>query len=465
MEPKQYDVVIIGGGTAGSNAAGAAQKAGASVAVVRRPDIWNTCVQVGCMPSKSILASAHDCPPKNFDEVMETKDAHVKRLRTGLAESIAGRGYDVFEDEAVFDEDGAVRVGDMRLRGGKYILATGLVPFAPPIPGLDELPREKWFFADDVTREVGHITDAPENLLIVGGGPVGLEMASFFAGVGTQVTVVELGDFLSNMDPEFAEELKKIASAENIELIDHAKLASVADADAGVVCSVERADGTTEERTVGGVLVAAGRRSQLDALGLEHLGLTVEKGRVAHDEKTLRASENENVYIAGDIAGHAILHFAAEEGKVAGANAALGNADAQVDYEALNMGIIFFHPPIAYVGLTEAQAKERGIEVVSDTVEFANLGRGLLEREQYGLWKVIADKESGKIIGSQIIGPRGDDLIQTVNIFMHYGATADDLQRYTPYYHPTYTEFLQSIGRHLCAKLKQDEAGTDCPGM
>lgn len=458
---RKYDVVIIGTGTAGSNAGRAALDVlgtDARVAVVHQPDRVNTCVQEGCMPSKSLLDAVAACEPVTFETAMKRKDGHVERFKTALDAMLAKEGFDIAVGQASFRPGGAVEVHGSRsatLVGKRYVIATGSEPIIPYIPGLSEVPWEQILTSNDVVRARQRLGARPATLAVIGGGPIGLELATFFASTGTHVMLIVRRPLLPMLDLEFGKELAEMLRAAGIELFTETNIDRIAAGTHGAILTLTRGSDRFA-REAEKILVATGRRPALEKLGLEHVGLSLENGKLAYDKATLQ-THNLNVFVAGDVTGtNQILHYAAAQGRVAGYNAAVNSNSSKrmVDYEALQMGVIFTHEPIAYAGLTEEDARKRGIEPVVASVRFSEIGRGITMGCTHGLWKLIAERPTGRILGTQIIGPRADDLVHLVSGAMQYRATARDVRNMT-WYHPTLAEIFSSLAKDLCKQLGQ----------
>jgi pyruvate/2-oxoglutarate dehydrogenase complex dihydrolipoamide dehydrogenase (E3) component len=447
-----FDVIVLGGGSAGSSAAAAAQAAGARTLMINDGELGGLCILRGCMPTKSMLAAAHAIHEANhlkpfgarlegrvdvdFAAIVARKDAHVARFKKAKVDSIDSADYTVFDGRARFVEPGIVEAGEQRFRGKKFVIATGSRPSTLSIPGIDEVPV---WTSDDVMR----LSAAPKRLIVQGGGPIGLELAQFFARVGTEVTVVNRSALLSKIDADCGAELQQaLLSEPRLDLAVPARIERLSRRDGGL-CAVLVSDEGTREIEADALLMAVGREAALDDIGLEAVGLSPRGGLLPHDA-TMR-TEHADIYVAGDATGdYQILHLANQEAAVAGHNAAAGTPRS-MDYR-LRMGVVFTDPPFAQVGLGEQQARAAGIDVVVARERFAETGRAITMEVRHGLWKLVVDQKSGEILGSSIVGPRADDLIHEIAILMHYRAKAGDILD-LPWYHPTVSEVLQNLAR------------------
>lgn len=449
---EHVDVLVMGGGTAGSNAARTAVKEGAKRVVMVHPEaLTNTCVEEGCMPSKSILAGAHQ--HEKLAEVEETRNAHIVRLLKALVGSFEHSGFEEVLGRSAFTESGTVLVTHQsgestEYQAEKIVIASGSEPFVPPIKGLETI-GDKMLVSSDVVSKAGHFNTLPTRLLTVGGGPIGLELSTFFHDMGVEVTVIERGPLLRLYDPEFGEERVR-ASKDKISFPIHTNtnLLEVALEGEQVKCTIEENDETREE-LFDAILIATGRKPNLDGLGLEHTDIERdERGGIVHDE--FMETSHKGIFIAGDVTGHhQILHFAAHMGKTAGYNAMHPDEMHKMDYDKHMLAVSFDQFPSAMIGLTQTEAEKRGMEVITATRHFNSIGLGILKRQEYGMWKVVAEKGTGKIIGSQILGPdSAGELIQVLVPVIWKGITYGELLEMT-WYHPTYAEIIQSLSRDL----------------
>ncbi|ADJ28904.1 dihydrolipoyl dehydrogenase family protein [Nitrosococcus watsonii] len=456
-----FDVLVLGGGTAGTNAAQAACNAGASrVGVVYIPEMFNTCVQEGCMPSKSVLASS--AQGHSFLEAIYRKDVHLSRLARALKGKMQRAPYTLIEGKARFLPEAGVEVTQgektRRLWAKNYVIATGSHAWIPPIKGLEDLPAGRMLVSDDIVGIQTLLGEAPKRLLVLGGGPIGLELATFFARLGTEVLILDTSGLLGPFDSEFGQaRLRALKTTPHMDSLVPGELQSVTDTASGLLCRIAH-QGTLLERYADRLLIATGRKPNIEALALENADVQVEGSTIEHNEYL--QTSNPHIYIAGDVINHhQILHYAAEMGQIAGANAARGKPTAAMDYQKFSLAITFDEYPSALIGLTEKEAKAQGYDVISATQDLSSLGMGILEDLRWGLWKLVADRKDGRVLGSQIFGPSSaPEIIQLLSPILYYQGTLKDIVRMT-WYHPTYAELLRSLARKLCS-----ETGIECPG-
>lgn len=464
-----YDVIVIGGGTAGSNAARTAGSMGSKVLMIHRDDLQNLCIERGCMPSKSLLAAsevayaARNLPQfsvavdaesvtPDMPGIMARRDQQVARFLKALNEKVDHDPYQRIRGVAEFlpNESGlkvTTATGEKFVKAKRYVLATGTEVFVPPIPGIDTVP---YLTSDDVM--VGKLMTVPASIAVMGAGAIGLEFATFFAGLGSQVTLIDRGSLLKQADPEFGEELVKVFQSMGVTVLEQTAVTEVSQVEESIKLQVITRD-EPREFASDYLFIATGRKPHTASLQLERIGVELaEKGIVSCDDG--QCTTNPNVYVAGDVtADLQLLHIAEAEGKVAGYNASVGSPEKKVDREALDMSIIFTDPPFASVGLSEREIIEQGIPYVVATRSLAETGRAIVMGVQNGLWKMMAHKESGRILGSTILGPRGDDLIHQVHLARSLGADVRQLATIFAY-HPTLSEQFTSLVKELATQIE-----------
>lgn len=450
-EQNQFDIVIIGSGPGGYVGAIRAAQLGGRVAIVERQYIGGTCLNVGCIPSKAFLHIAKTyaqfselgklginvAQPPTFDmpTAVAYKDRVVKQLTGGVAQLLKANGVTIFEGTATAVDPNRVVVetkeGRQELRARKLVLANGSVPILPPFPGID---GRNVIVSDDAMN----MPKVPESLVCIGGGVIAVELACMFQALGTKVTIIEMmPSILPREDTEAAQGLARALSRRGISINTDARVESIGDAN-----GLKRVTAATPggPKTFDGeyVLVAVARKA--NPVGLDPLierGLKLERGCVVTDERM--ETNLPGVYAIGDLVGRTWLaHVASTEGEVAVENA-LGH-DSKMSYEVFPRPIFTF-PEIASVGLTEAQARERGDEVSVGKFPWAANGKALASNETEGFTKVILGPY-GEILGAVIFGPEATNLITEFSLAMRSELTADEVTA-TIHPHPTLSEALR----------------------
>ena len=414
-----YDLAIIGGGPGGYVAAQRAGAAGLSVVLFEKKSLGGVCLNEGCIPTKTLLYSAKlynyalhgdkygvevSEARADFEAIMARKNKVVKKLVAGVKAAMKANGVEVRNTEACIKGRGAdgfeIQAGEEVVLSRNLLICTGSEAVVPPIPGLGE--------AGDrilTNREILELEQRPESLVIIGGGVIGMEFASFFNALGTKVTVIEMmPKILGPMDAEISDMLLKSYAKKGIEFKLGCKVSAV---DGGCV-SYLNPDG--EQCSVEGekILVSVGRRAVLKGYGLENLGVETERG-IKVDAR-MRTSVP-GVYAAGDVTGFSMLaHTASREGEVA-VNTILGKDDS-MSYNAIP-GIVYTNPEVAGVGITEEEAQQRGGCTVKK-LPMTYSGRFVAENErENGLCKIIADSESGRVLGVHMLGNPCSEIIQS----------------------------------------------------
>jgi len=406
------DLCVIGAGSAGLTVAAGAAQMGASVVLIEAHRMGGDCLNFGCVPSKALLAAAHAAtsargagrfgvrlpePVVDFAAV----HAHVHGVIAGIAphDSVArfeSLGCTVLQAAARFVSDREVEAGGQRIRARRFVVATGSRAAVPKLPGLDSVP----FLTNETVFD---LTTCPAHLLVLGGGPIGVELAQAFRRLGAAVTLLERGKILPRDEPEAAAVLRDALLAEGVTLREDAAIVAADAAPEGV--ALRLADG---ERIVGShLLVAAGRAPNLENLGLEVAGIATTPRGITVDAG-MRTS-NSRVLAIGDVAGGPMFtHVAGYHAGIAIRRALFG-LPAKVDYRGLPW-VTFADPELAQVGLTEAAARAAGHELRVLTERFAGNDRAQAEAATAGLIKVVLNR-SGRILGACIVGARAGELI------------------------------------------------------
>ena len=410
------DLCVIGAGSAGLTAAAGAAQMGARVVLVEQGLMGGDCLNYGCVPSKSLLAAAKAAhahrsgerfgmaarePEVDFARVME----HVRSVIRGIEphdseERFTGLGVRVLRATGRFTGPRTLRVEDADVRARRFLIATGSSPLVPPVPDLEDTPY--------LTNETLFDLDVlPDHLLVIGGGPIGLEMAQAFRRLGSQVTVLEMARCLPADDPDLAAIVVQTLRDEGVQILENAKAAEVSGGEGDITVACER-DGQRQSIAGSHLLVAAGRAPNIEALDPDAAGIEHTKRGVTVDA-TLRTS-NRRVYAAGDVTGIAqFTHLAGYQAGVVLRRAML-RLPAKADYRALPW-CTYTEPELAQAGLTEGAAREKGLEVRTAGAELAENDRGRAEGLEAGRIKLVVDK-GGRVLGAGIAGPHAGELIQ-----------------------------------------------------
>ncbi|KAF4300983.1 hypothetical protein GTA08_BOTSDO10678 [Botryosphaeria dothidea] len=453
-EAAEKDLVIIGGGVAGYVAAIKAGQAGLSVACIeKRGALGGTCLNVGCIPSKSLLNNSHlyhqilhDTKNRgievgdvklNLEQMMKAKDTSVSGLTKGIEFLFKKNNVEYIKGTGAFADEHTVKVnliegGETSVRGKNIIIATGSE--ATPFPGLT-IDEEK------VITSTGAIAlkQVPNKMVVIGGGIIGLEMASVWSRLGAEVTVVEfLGQIGGpGMDAEIAKGIQKILQKQGIKFKTGTKVSSGDASGKSVKVAVEAAKGGKEETIDADVvLVAIGRRPYTAGLGIENIGIeTDDKGRLIIDHEY--RTKIPHIRVIGDCTFGPMLAHKAEEEAVA-AIEYISKGYGHVNYGVIP-SVMYTHPEVAWVGQNEAEVKAAGIKYKIGTFPFSANSRAKTNLDTEGLVKFIADAETDRILGVHIIGPNAGEMIAEAGLAIEYGASSEDVARVC-HAHPTLSE-------------------------
>jgi dihydrolipoamide dehydrogenase len=451
-----YDVVVIGSGPAGYAAAFRAAQLGGRVAMVEKDTVGGTCLNRGCMPTKSLLEAAAvldrmqragefglacDNARADMARLVERKNRHVAKLRGGVEQLAKGLGVDVIAGTATITAKNKVSVngadGERTLTAGAIIIASGSEPLE-----LAAMPFDHQTVLSSTS--LLELETLPGSLLIVGGGYIGCEFATLFASLGTQVTIVEmLAQLVPGQEARIARTLQASFKKRGIALHLETKVEKLDVAKQGARATLTSGETIEAEK----VLVSVGRRLNSGGVGLETVGINTDPpgpsgtGRIVVDE--YMETNVPGIYAAGDVVGGWLLaHVGHHEGIVAAENAMGGMC--KMSYRAVPAGI-YTQPEIATVGMAEAQAKEAGREVVTGRFPFAAAAKAVVADETDGFVQVVADARTKQLLGVQIVGPHATDLISEAAALVQVEATLDELAE-TIHPHPTLSEALLEAG-------------------
>lgn len=451
VKERNADLTVIGAGPGGYVSAIRAAQLGGKVVLVEREEVGGVCLNKGCIPTKTLLRTTElltllskakdfgvdiDNWSIDFKKMLLRKNQIVKRLVMGVKTLLKKNGVELVYGFARIKKSGEIKVlrndGGMEvIKSKKIILATGSKPVKPPIPGVD---FDGVLTSDDVFK----LESLPQSLLIVGGGPVGLEFAQIFSSLGVEVTVVEiLPHLLPNEDEEIGLMLHKIMEKKGVKVFVNTKVTKIDERkDEKQVYLLGKSG--EEVKKAEKVLLAVGRTPNIEGLGLDSIGVDFDKrGILANNKMETNIS---GIYAAGDVAGKFLLaHTASEEGVVAAENA-LGY-ERRINYRAIPR-CIFTVPEVACVGLTEKQAREAGYNLKIGRFPFLASGRALTMDETDGFVKVLIDSNTDEILGIHIIGPLASELVSEAVLAINLEATTKEIID-TIHAHPTLAEALR----------------------
>jgi dihydrolipoamide dehydrogenase len=446
-----YDVIIIGAGPGGYVCAIRCAQLGLKTAVVEgRPTLGGTCLNVGCIPSKALLHASHmlheaehnfarmglkgKSPSVDWKEMLAYKDDVIGQNTKGIEFLFKKNKVDWLKGWGSIPEAGKVKVGDEVHEAKHIVIASGSE--ASSLPGVEV--DEKIVVTSTGALELSKI---PKTMVVIGGGVIGLELGSVYARLGTQVTVVEYLDAITpGMDGEVQKNFQRILKKQGLDFKMGAAVQSVETLKTKAKVNYKlRKDDSEHQLDADVVLVATGRKPYTDGLGLDVLGLEMTKrGQVAvgRDWQT----NIKGIYAIGDaIEGPMLAHKAEDEGMAVAE--VLAGKHGHVNYGVIP-GVIYTHPEVANVGATEESLKEQGRAYKVGKFSFMGNGRAKAVFAGEGFVKILADKETDRILGAHIIGPAAGDLIHEVCVAMEFGASAEDLAL-TCHAHPTYSEAVR----------------------
>ncbi|ACM59818.1 dihydrolipoamide dehydrogenase [Caldicellulosiruptor bescii] len=449
----KYDLIIIGGGPAGYLAAERASKGGIKTLLIEERYLGGVCLNEGCIPTKTLLYSAkilegakhgfkYGVEVKNITlnhkKVLERKDKVIKTLMAGIKSKLRKSGAEILSGHGEIlgrnSKGYIVAVGDKEFATDRLLIATGSSPFIPPIEGVKEGLERGFVLA---SREILEIESVPASMVVIGGGIVGLEMASYFNSAGSKVTVIEMLDHIGgSMDREISNILLEAYKKKGVEFELSARVTKIDDRKV-----VYEKDGKIFEKEAEKVLLSVGRRPNITGFGLENIGVEIEKGCIKTDERM--KTNVQEVYAAGDVNGKLMLaHTAYREAEVAVWNM-LGRR-VKVNYNSIP-SVVYTNPEVAWVGESEESAKEKGLEYEVTKLPMLYSGRFVAENEEFdGLCKILIDRKKRTILGCHMIGNYSSEIIFGVGVMIEAQLRVEDIKDIV-FPHPTVSEIIREV--------------------
>ncbi|MGA2787958.1 MAG: dihydrolipoyl dehydrogenase [Verrucomicrobiota bacterium] len=482
MQRFDCDVVVLGGGSAGYAAARTAAGAGLKTAVIEGgPEVGGLCILRGCMPTKALLYAAevmhlasHAGPwgirAKNvsfdFAKVMARKGALIRDFADYRRQQLAGGKFKFIRASARFLDAHTVKLNLFRTSGREsapsssnknqsrltsaatltakyFIIATGSIVAPLPLPSFQEVGG---LTSDDALA----LKRLPKSLIVLGGGPIACEFAQFFARFGVKVTLIQRsGHILREFDTDAGIEMEKVFRREGIRVFTGTKLIEARRK--GKLKTVSFAHGRqTVSISAEEILFALGRVPNTASLDLAKAGVATDGGRIIAND--FMQTSAPHIYAAGDCTGpHEIVHLAVQQGEIAAYNLAQAKAPRRMNYRLL-IAVVFTEPQVAFAGLTEKEAKARGISYLTASYPFNDHGKSLIMEAKDGFVKLLAEPKSGEILGGSCVGPMGGELIHEIVAVMARGMTVHELAA-MPHYHPTLAEIWTYPAEELAGQI------------
>ncbi|WP_227377724.1 dihydrolipoyl dehydrogenase [Haladaptatus halobius] len=446
-----YDLIVLGGGMAGLPVSIKGARKGLKTALIEDSYLGGTCLNRGCIPTKTMIRSAEVAnlvdraevfginregeAYTDMEAVVERKQRILESIREGAYTNVENtENLDLIEGRGRFESPTEITVNDRVLTADKIVVNTGARPAKPPIEGLDEVSTL------DSTSAI-ELTEVPRHLAVVGGGYVGCEYAQMYERFGTEVTMFQRGDrLLPQEDSDVGTEIQEVFESEGIDVRTNASVDQLESTESDIKVSATE-DGETVTVDASHVLIAAGRQPNSDTIGLEKAGIeTDEKGFIEIDEQFQTTADP--VWALGDVVGGPMFTHSARNDADLLYRHLIKDKTIEA-HDRIVPHAVFTDPQVGRVGLTEEQAKEQGYEIAVGQSDYADQGKPKALGETEGFVKIVSDADTGDILGGHIVGEQGADLIHEIVIAMKLGGSAEDIADMI-HIHPTLPEVINS---------------------
>jgi pyruvate/2-oxoglutarate dehydrogenase complex dihydrolipoamide dehydrogenase (E3) component len=453
-----FDVAVIGGGSAGYAAASSAQSLGAQVAIIDPGPLGGLCILKGCMPTKAILRSSDIIAlmhrAKEFgiqpvdtqvhlSAINDRKNKLIKEFADYRIKQLNNPRFTLIKERAQFISPHEIRIGNKSLKAKSFVIATGSVVAHYPVPGLAETG---FITSDDVLK----MREVPESIIVLGAGAVAVELAQFLLRIGVKVTLLQRSEhILSKGDEDLARPVESRFREEGMNLYTSTKILRAEKKSEGSIVYFEH-EGKEKQVHAKFILQALGRKPHIDGLQLESAEVETQKGCIFVDTKM--KTNQPHIFAVGDVNGvHEVVHIAVQQGEIAGYNSVHMEKEREMDYR-LKTSVVFTDPGVASVGFDEKECKANNIAYLTASYSFEDHGKSMCLGETYGHVKLLCNPVSGEVLGGHIVGPEAGELIHEIITLMHFRGTVKDLAT-IPHYHPTLAEILTYPAEELFEQL------------
>jgi len=422
-----FDFAIIGSGSAAFAAAIKATELGKSVVMIEKGTLGGTCVNFGCVPSKTLIRAAETKYKTehshfkgistgqvevNFERLIEEKEQLVESLQDGKYQSVLNQNKNIklVNGDAKFTDQHHLEVNGQIISADKILISTGSESVIPPISGIENVPYL-------TSKTAFELKELPKTLAIVGGGYIALEIAQMFSRLGSKVTIIQRSEILFQEDNDISAWMTDYLRTEGVEILNHTSIKEINKSGDNVLVNLLKNE-ESFSKSFSEILLATGRKPNTKSLSLELAGIeTSTDGSIIINE--FGQTNIENIYAAGDVlATPALVYVAAYEGNLAAENAFTGNS-RKSNYEVIPW-VIFSDPQIAGIGLNESQAKAKGIEYDISLLELSNVPRAIAARDTRGFIKLLRQTGADRLIGARIIAPEGAELLMELSLMIRY---------------------------------------------